>query len=113
MAYKQIPLTNSPNHSFVCSLTINDKSRTLRFFQRFSEIAGYWLIDIYDDTTDVCLIGSLPLVTGNYPAANLLAQYEYLQIGVACLINIAGTSEEYPSVDTIANDWALVWGDNL
>ena len=43
--------------------------------------------------------------------ADLLKQYNYMQIGSAWLIPI-GDNINFPAWDDIETDWLLIWGDN-
>ena len=107
----QIPINSSPNQTFTSVVPVDGKNINLSFFLRFSEVAGYWLMDIGDATTDTPLLASIPLVPGVYPADNLLGQYAYLGIGSAYIVNSTNTTEEWPGESTLGNDWQLVWGD--
>ena len=111
MMYTQIPLTSNPNQKFTSVIPVDGKNLTLSFFIRFSEVAGYWLMDVSDATTDTALLSSIPLVPGNYPAGNILGQYAYLRIGSAYIVNQSNAAEEWPGISTLGTDWKLVWGD--
>lgn len=104
-----LPLTNRPNQKFQTTLAVDDQNLTFDFFVRFNELAGYWLMDISKDGVD--LIASLPLVPGDEPTANLLHQYQYLEIGSMFLFKIGTSAEEYPGETTLEDNWAVVWGD--
>ena len=73
-------------------------------------MAGYWQLSV-SDVNGNSLVASVPLVTGWYPAANVLAQYEYLQIGNAYLLNTGNAPTDYPGSDNL-NQFSLLWGDN-
>ena len=64
------------------------------------------------DVNGNVLIASVPLITGLYPAANLLAQYQYLQIGSAYLLNTSNAAIDYPGVNNLSQ-FSLLWGDNV
>jgi hypothetical protein len=74
-------------------------------------MAGYWDMSISDVNGNL-LVASVPLVTGWYPAANLLTQYQYLQIGNAYLLNTSESSEDYPGPSNLSQ-FTLLWGDNV
>jgi hypothetical protein len=112
MADQVVPLTNQPNQTFALQLTVNGEPLTLNITLSFSEMAGYWQMSISDVNGNL-LLASVPLITGWYPAANLLAQYQYLQIGSAYLLNTIGPAVgDYPGANNLAQ-FTLLWGDNV
>jgi hypothetical protein len=73
-------------------------------------MAGYWLMTIFDSSGNL-LIGSIPLITGIYPSANLLAQQVYLAIGSAYILNLGNRSADYPGINNLGSDFVLLWDD--
>lgn len=110
MSAHVVPLTSAENQSLTVQLTVNGSSLTLNLFVAYSAMAGYWWMQVSDVNNNI-LIGSVPLVTGLYPGANLLAQYRYLQIGAAYLLNTGNDAQDYPGPGTLG-DFSLVWADN-
>lgn len=106
-----VPLTTSPNQSFSIQLTVNGKPLTLNLTLGYSEMAGYWQMAVSDVNGNL-LIGSVPLITGWYPAANLLAQYQYMNIGSAYLLNTGNANTDYPNSENL-NLFSLIWSDNV
>lgn len=106
-----VPLTTSPNQSFSIQLTVNGKPLTLNLALGYSEMAGYWQMAV-SDVNGNPLISSVPLITGWYPAANLLAQYQYLNIGSAYLLNTGNANTDYPNSKNL-NLFSLIWSDNV
>lgn len=104
-----LELSNSPNQTFKLTVDVDGNNITLDVFLRFNEMAGYWLMDLSKDGT--ALVASLPLVPGNNPAANLLHQYQHLEIGSMFLLKVGATEEEWPGETTLATNWAIIWGD--
>jgi hypothetical protein len=90
------------------SLSIDQTIVRLQLRVRYLEVAGYWIMSIRDSQGSL-LLDSLPLVTGYYPAANLLQQYAYLQIGSAYLLNVSGTDQDYPDSTNLGSSFLLVW----
>ena len=82
-----IPLTNSPNQTLTVALNVNGEVLRLGLFITYSEMAQYWLMSISDSQGNL-LLSSIPIMTGSWPAANLLAQQGYLNIGSAYIINL-------------------------
>lgn len=109
MSLQAISLTNSPNQTFSVQLTVDGNPLTLNLTLSFQSMAGYWSLGIADINNNE-LIASVPLITGAYPAANMLAQYGYLQVGSAYLLNTGNADTDYPD-DTNLNLFTLIWGD--
>ena len=110
MSNQVISLTTANNQTFSVQLTVNGQSLTLNLALAYSVMAGYWQMAISDVNNNL-LVASVPLITGEYPAANLLGQYQYLQIGSAYLLNTSDTSDDYPGQLNLAQ-FTLLWGDN-
>lgn len=110
MAEQIIPLTPSPNQSFTVQLQVDGNPLTLQLVIRWSAMAGYWVMTILDSSGDL-LLDSIPLITGWYPAANLLAQYEYLAIGSAYILNDGNSSSDYPGQSDLGSAFSLLWSD--
>lgn len=110
MSSQLVPVTNAPNQSFAVSLDIDNRVVAVQLGLRFSEIAGYWLLSIGDRYGNV-LVDSLPLITGAYPAANLLQQHRYLAIGSLYLVNASGVNQGWPDAANLGSDFLLLWDD--
>ncbi len=83
-----IPLTPAPQKFYVSLLGV-----VYRFTVKYQDsyTAG-WVLDIANES-DEPIIGGIPLVTG----ANLLAQYEYLGIGVPLYVATDGNLDAVPT----------------
>jgi len=56
------------------------------------------------------IVSGVPLITGIYPAANILAPYQYLGIGSAYVLNSSGTtSPDYPNATDLGTDFVLIF----
>lgn len=107
-----IPLTTQPNQSFQVSLTVNGATLRLTLTIRYNEMANYWVMTVAD-SNGVTLIDNVPLITGSWPAANILDAYQYMQIGSAYVINVSNSDiNDYPNATDLGIDFVLVWGDN-
>ncbi len=104
-----VPLTQAPNQTFAVQLTVDGNPLTLNLQLSYTAMAGYWQLSIADVRGNV-LVGSVPLITGYYPAANILAQYGYLQIGSAYVLNTGNATVDYPTEDSLTK-FSLLWGD--
>lgn len=111
MSAQIVPLTSAPNQSFTAQLTVNGQPLTLNIALSFSEMAGYWQMAISDSNGNL-LLASVALITGWWPSANLLAQYQYLQIGSAYLLNTGNATTDYPGPNNLGQ-FSLLWGDNV
>lgn len=105
-----VPLTNAPNQTFSVQLVVNGQPLTLNLALSWQSMSGYWTLQISDVNNNE-LVASVPLVTGVYPAANILAQYGYLEIGSAYLLNTGNAPLDYPDQASL-NLFSLLWGDN-
>lgn len=105
-----IPLDNSPNQTLDVQLNVNGANKNLRLFIRFNEAASYRTMAIIDPETGSYLVDAIPLLCGDYPAADLLKPYQYLRIGSAYLLNM-GSTADHPDA-TNMKDFNLIWGDN-
>ena len=104
-----IPLQVAPNQTFSVQLTVDNAQLTLNFALSYSYISGYWNLAV-SDVTGNSLIASVPLVTGWYPCGNMLAQYGYLAIGSAYLLNTGNAPTDYPGPNDLGL-FSLLWGD--
>lgn len=104
-----IPLDSAPNQTFQITLTVDGENITLGFKLSFNEVAGYWIMTILNPDTDDIILDSIPLL----PSLNILAQYSYLRIGSAVLVNVSKMQAEYPTGNNLGTDFILVWGDTV
>lgn len=105
-----IPLTASPNQNFKSTVQVDGGPITLEFTISWNQMAGYWVMSI-SNSAGVLLVDSLPLVTGWYPAANILSQFGYLKIGSAFILNEGSTDADYPTRNDLGSAFVLLWGD--
>jgi hypothetical protein len=106
-----VPLNCSPNQTITLALTVDGASLTLQVVLRYNGIAKYWAMTILN-AQGVLLADSVPLITGNDPACNLLRQLSYLQIGSCFIINQSGqTNPNYPNNTNLGSTMVMIWGD--
>lgn len=113
MAYKIIPLMSNANQSLTCTLPVDSKNIELAFTFRYNTIGGYWFMSVTDTKTNTLLLDAVPIVTGEYPAADLLGQYEYLGIGSAAIVPTSSLANGIPDDTNLGTDYVLVWGDTI
>jgi hypothetical protein len=108
-----VPVTNAPNHTMTANLSVNGQQLNLLLTFNYNEMAQYWNMIIADQNNNV-LLADIPLLTGVYPAANLLNQFQYLNIGSCYILdNSASDPRDYPDSLTLGTDFLLLWGDNV
>jgi len=109
-----IPLTSEPNQNFRCVVPINGNNIPLLFSLKYNSEAEYWVMSLTDDITGKRLINALPLISGEYPSANLLDQYSFLNIGSAVIVKTnPDNSDTAPNDKNLGTDFKLLWGDNF
>jgi hypothetical protein len=113
MAYKIVPLVPNANQSFTCTLPIDSKNLTLAFTFTYNSVGNYWFMSIVDVKTNVMLLDAVPLITGEYPAADILGQYSYLGIGSALIVPTSSLGNDIPHDTNLGTDYVLVWGDTF
>jgi len=106
-----VNLSNSPNQSLQVTLNVNGGSLTLNLQLRYNTAGGFWVLSIADRDGNA-LVSSVPLITGAWPAANILAPYHYLGIGSAVVINMSGGVPDWPDEQSLGNGFELLWDDN-
>lgn len=97
MSLQLVPVNSSPNQQFTAALTVDGSPLSLNLSLNYNEMAGLWMMSVSDVNNNL-LVSSIPLVTGGYPAANLLQQQRYLTIGSAFIINVANLNGSGASV---------------
>jgi hypothetical protein len=113
MSYKILPLTPNANQSFTCTLPIDSKNISLAFTFTYNEFGGYWFMSVMDAKTKTMLLDAVPLVTGEFPAADILGQYEYLNIGSAAIVPTSSLMTDIPDFNNLGTEYVLLWGDTL
>jgi len=108
-----VPLTSDPNQIINTTLSIDGANKNVQLGLKYNEMAGYWVLSITDPSTQELLLDSLPLITGEYPAGNLLGQYAYLGLGAATLVNAGNVDMDYPDDTNLGTDFQLIWGDTI
>ena len=109
-----IPLTTEPNQIFNCTIPIDGKNRRLSFCLRYNWIAEYWSLTIKDGVSGDILIDSIPLQRGQFPNANLLEQYKYMNLGSVTIVHQGKLPQDANPNDTnLGTEFFLVWGDTL
>jgi hypothetical protein len=109
MSVQVIPLTTQPGQTFQIALSVNNTTVRLTLTFRYNEMANYWVVDNNGNT----ILDNVPLLTGSWPAANILDAYQYMGIGSAYVINASNANvNDYPNATSLGTDFILIWGDN-
>lgn len=109
MSSQIVPLVQAPNQTFAVQLTVDGQPLTLNLTLSFSAMSGWWQLAVAN-VQGAVLIASVPLITGYYPAANILAQYGYLKIGSAYILDTGDSPSDYPTQNDLPN-FSLLWSD--
>jgi len=108
MAYAKIPVNCSPNTFYTCTVSLknNTVNLNLRLLLNYSDFYDYWYMDVYVGSE--LKVAGVPLVLGG----NMLAQYEYLDIGEAYILREISNNLMHPDNNTLGTKFILVWGDS-
>ncbi|MEK8128659.1 hypothetical protein WMW72_12150 [Paenibacillus filicis] len=112
MATRIVPLIPGSNQSFNCTLPVDEKNITLGFTFTWNGVGEYWFVSVTDVKNKELMLDAVPLVTGEYPAADILGQYTYMGIGSAAVVPISGAAG-IPNLNNLGTDFVLVWTDTL
>lgn len=112
MAGQLVPIDSSPNQTMFVTVSINGENRRFRLKVRWNDVSEYWVLTIIDGATMETLIDSLPLLTANYPAANLLESFDYLNIGSLYLVKADSASGD-PTDEDLGVNFVLIWSNNV
>lgn len=112
--YCMIPLTTEPNQQMQVKVPINKENISFLLTIRYNSITQYWNMDIADGNTGEIILSGLLLLVSEYPAANLLEQYSYLNIGSMYVVKVnESIKKENPDNTNLGTDFVLIWGDNI
>jgi len=118
MSQVVLPITAGSNQTFTSTLPVDGGNVTLTFAFTWNEQGGYWWVTITDVNGNLLLDG-VPVITGLYPAANLLRQYQYLGIGSAYLVPNSATLPDNPDFSNLGTSttaglqtFSLIWSDS-
>ena len=111
MSWQYIPLKPVPDQEFNVTVTAHGENIPLILHLRFNTEGEFWHMDISNGRTGEMLLSNVPLITGKYPAADRLAQFQHLGIGsMLVLKNTEETDADIPGFDDLGTDFLLIWG---
>jgi len=107
MSQQLVPLDDSPNQTWQVAISINGAVQTFFVSLSFNEVAGYWVMEIYDSNQNL-ILSDIPVVCG----LDLLRQYQYLQIGSIYILNVGNSPTDSPTSTNLGSSFVMVWTDN-
>ena len=110
MASQLIPVSVAPNQALAITVNVDGQSLRLNLALNYNSVVGYWTMDIADSVGNK-IVSSIPLLTGQWPAANILTPFGYLNLGDAILIDQTGTGG-IPDDTSLGSGYLMLWSDN-
>jgi hypothetical protein len=89
-------------------LSVELGETTYVLMARWNDISACWILDIYEFDGVTPVLRGVPMVTG----ADLLGQYEYLELGgnlIALTIAVGHPPDEVPTFDNLGIDGHLYY----
>jgi hypothetical protein len=119
MSQVMIPIVQGTTQAMTCTLPVNGGNVTLTFQFTYNTPGGYWFLSITDSNSNL-LLDALPLICGS-PPYDVLACYQYLQIGSAYVVPTSSGLPDIPDFNTLGTSstnpapptFQLVWTDNF
>lgn len=108
----KIPLTNSPNQTFSCTVPVNGDNKDFTITLNYNSQAEYWAMTVVDSVTQEILFSQLPMLFSFFEYANMITQLEYKQIGSIYICPIQETQASRPNDLDIGQKYVLIWSDN-
>jgi len=104
-----VAFSAQPNQTGKLVLNIDGTVKILLFALRLNEVAQYWALSLYN-AQGALILDSVPLITGNVPAGNVLRQFAYLAIGSLFVVNQSGVAApDFPNGSDLGTDFTVVW----
>ena len=112
MGWNIVPLDTYPDKTIHVTVPAqNDSNAQLILHLRYNTEGEFWRMDISDSQGNELVTG-VPLLTGEYPAANILKQFDYLGIGSAVILKMTEAADaDIPGLSDLGTDFVLIWGD--
>lgn len=107
----KIPLTNSPNQTFVLNVPVDDENKRFGINLFYNEQGDFWSMTIFDPQTKNGIVSNIPLLSAFSKFSNILEQFSYLNIGSLYVVPMKEDKKSRPTKDNIGTDYIVVWGD--
>ncbi len=104
-----IPVTNQPNQTFQVPIPRETQNINLQFYFAWNDIAGYWMLSIFNLDTNTGMVQNVPIVTGTYPVFDIMRPYQYLDIGHCYLAKLSSVQRDAPNAEDWGTNFALIW----
>lgn len=108
----KVPLTNSPNQTFKCTIPVNGNNIPFSFTLWYNYSAKYWLLSATNTLTGELYFSNLPMLTSYGKYCNMLNQLSYKGIGCCIMVpteeGVGGRAND----KNIGKSFIMVWGDN-
>lgn len=108
----KIPLTNSPNQTFQCTVPVNQVNINFNFNLWYNEQAEYWLLTLSNYTTGEVYFANLPLVSSKGNFGNMIHQLSYKNIGMCFMLPTTEDLKCAANNDNLGQTYIMIWGDN-
>ena len=108
----KIPLTNSPNQKFTCTVPVNGENKNFKFELWYNYQAEYWLFSLYDISTESYIFSNLPLLSSNYKFYDILYQLDYMKIGACIMLPLIVDKKSAADDKNLGTSYVMIWGDN-
>lgn len=113
MAWSVIPLDTTPDQILNISVEVENNNLALILHLRYNTEGEFWHMDVSDGNSGEMFISNMPLVTGEYPAANILRQFAHMGLGIAVVLPVTNqTAGDIPGLDDLGTDFVLIWGSD-
>lgn len=111
MAWYEIPLDTTLDQQFSVTVEVGEENVPLILHLRYNTEGDFWHMDVINGDTEEMLVSNMPLLTGEYPAADILEQFDYIGIGQAIILKMSdGAVGDFPNIDNLGTDYVLFWG---
>ena len=112
MAWYTIPLDSSPEQEIDITLDRGDEAIDLTLHLTYNTEYDFWRMDISRQEDDERLITGLPPLSGEYPAADLMGQFQHFGIGTFVVMKMSNdVISDYPDLDGLGTEFVLFWSD--
>lgn len=113
MPWNIIPLDDYPDKESRITVEVGTENIPLILHFLYNTEGEFWRMDVSDGNTGDLLLGSVPLLPGEAPAANILRQFEYLGLGMVVVLPLTDAAvHDHPELEDFISDYALVWGSD-
>jgi len=106
-----VPINNLPNQVFSMAFPNASNNVQLGFNLVWNRVASYWMMNIKNVDLNQSLISNLPLLSTNKYAQDLLAAYQYLNIGSAFVVPNASATTENPGLNDWERNFVMYWAN--